>query len=56
MSSSYDIIRDTTAELNPELYKHHFDWEVEQRSMAEKEKQERRKRLKNFFKGRKRKV
>ena len=56
MRERLDILRDTPEELNPELYKPHFDWEEEERILAEKEKQERRKKLKNFFKGRKRKA
>ena len=56
MSEGPRILRDPPEELNPELYKPHFDWEEEERILAEKEKRERRKKLKNFFKGRKRKV
>ncbi|MCI8985979.1 MAG: hypothetical protein HFI60_08520 [Lachnospiraceae bacterium] len=54
MSKRPDILRDPPEELNPELYKPHFDIEEEERILAEKEKQERREKLKNLFKGRKR--
>lgn len=49
MRERLDILRDPPEELNPELYKPHFDWEEEERILAEKEKQERRKKLKNFL-------
>ena len=35
-----DILRDPPEELNPELYKPHFDWEEEERILAEKEKRQ----------------
>ncbi len=54
MSKRPDILRDPPEELNPVLYKPHFDIEEEERILAEEEKQERREKLKNLFKGRKR--
>lgn len=54
MSEIPGILRDPPEELNPELYKPRFDWDEAERILAEKEKQERREKLKNFFKGRKR--
>lgn len=40
-------------ELNPDLYKPHIDWDEEERVLAEERKQERRERVKPFFKGKK---
>ncbi len=56
MSEGPRILRDPPEELNPELYKPRFDWEEEERILAEKEKQERREKLKDLFRGRKRQV
>ncbi len=55
MSKMPDIFTDPfPEELNPELFRSHIDWEEEERILEEKEKQERREKLKSFFKGGKR--
>ena len=57
MSKSPDILTDPYPEdLNPELFKSHIDWEEEERILAEKDKQERREKLRNLLKGRKRQI
>lgn len=51
MSEMPRILRDPfPRELNPELFKSHIDWEKEEKILAEEEKQERREKIRSFFK------
>ncbi len=57
MSKRREIFTDPfPRELNPELFKPHIDMEYVERILEEEKKQERREKLKNLFKGRKRQV